>query len=89
MVIATSSLGIKSSIFISLAEYSILDLLISPYLSLTSFSSVLIISILLSSLSSISLRSFITFSRSSYSALSLFCSRPVNCLNLISTIALD
>ena len=47
------------------------------------------ISILLSSLLRMSFKSSITFNKSLYSALNLSCSKPVNCLNLISTIALD
>ena len=89
MVITTFSSGIISSILKSPPEYSILDLLSSPYLSLISISSSLIIVILLSSLSRILLRSLIVFINSSNSPLSLSCSRPVNCLKRISTIAFD
>ena len=81
--------GIKSSIRISFAEYSIIDLLSSPYLSLITAISSLMICILTGSLSKISFKFVINFIISSYSPLNLSCSRPVNCLNRISTIALD
>ena len=74
---------------ISFAEYSIIDLLSSPYFSLITIISSLMICILLDSLSRISFKSVINFIISSYSPLNLSCSRPVNCLNRISTIAFD
>ena len=70
-------------------EYSIIDLLSSPYFSLISISSSEIIFILRSSFDKILFKSFISFLISSNSPLSLSCSRPVNWRNLISTIALD
>ena len=87
IVMTTFSSGIISSIERSPPAYSITDLLSSPYLSLISFNSSEIIFILLFSFSRISFKSSMSFLISSYSDLSLSCSNPVNCLNLISTIA--
>ena len=78
-----------SSILNSPPENSITDLLSSPCFSFISKSSSLIMFILLSLSLKISLRSFINSNKPLNSSLNLFCSRPVNCLNLISTIAFD
>ena len=78
-----------SSILSSPPANSILDLLSSPCFSFTSINSSLMINILRSLFSSMSFKSLINFNNSVCSFLSLSCSRPVNCLNLISTIALD
>ena len=77
-----------SSILKSPPAYSITDLLSSPYFSFISINSFLIKSILIDLLSNSFLYPAIVFNNSSYSSLSLSCSRPVNCLNLISIIAL-
>ena len=89
IVMTTFSSGIMSSIDKSPPEYSILDLLSSPNLFLTSTNSVVMIFILLSSSSRMSFRSVISSLISLYSVLNLSCSKPVNCLRRISTIALD
>ena len=88
IVITTFSSGIISSILNSPPANSITDLLSSPCFSLISMSSSFIIDILLSLLSRMSFKSFISSNNSACSFLNLSCSKPVNCLNLISTIAL-
>ena len=89
MVKTTFSSGIMSSMLNSPPENSITDLLSSPCFSFISRSSSFMIVILLSLSFKISFRSFISSTKLSYSSLNLSCSRPVSCLNLISTIAFD
>ena len=84
-----SSSGIISSTVNSAAECSISDLLLSPYLSLISDSSSLIISILLPLSERISFKFFICLFSSSFSLLIFSLSRPVSFWSLISNIALD
>ena len=87
IVTTISSLAIRSSILISPASSSIDVLRSSPYLSLTSISSSLMICILLGSSAKISFKSAIVAINSAYSALTLSISRPVSFWSLISKIA--
>ena len=89
IVTTTLSSGIISSSLKLPPAYWISDRLSSPYFSFTSSSSALIISILRSLLLKISFKSKIVFLSSLNSSLNLLCSRPVSCLSLISTMALD
>ena len=79
--------GVKSSIVTSPCSGNIWVFLSSPYFSLSSKSSPLIILRIFWRLARISSYSAIFLTNSSYSALTLSCSNPVNLLNCISRIA--
>ena len=88
MVITTCSFGIMSSIDKSPPAYSMVERRSSPYFSLTTANSSLIICIRRSFLSKISFKSSMVFIRSSYSVRNLSCSNPVSWRKRISTMAL-
>ena len=89
MVITTSSSAIKSSMRISSAECTITERRSSPYFSLISINSSLMICIRIPSSAKIDFKNSMVFINSAYSSLILSRSSPVNRRSVISKIALD